>query len=94
MKYTVVLTALASTAIAVPTYNGDGKTSDKSCSNEATIVCSGNGNGGLLSLGNIAPGLLGDYCSGGDVYCCSSNDVQNGLINLNLDLQCSLNHLL
>jgi hypothetical protein len=29
-----------------------------------------------LSLGNIAPGLLGDNCSGGDVYCCSEEDVE------------------
>lgn len=46
------------------------------CESNQIVVCKGNGNGGLLSLGNIAPGLLGDNCSGGDVYCCSEEDVE------------------
>lgn len=46
------------------------------CESEQTVVCVGNGNGGLLSLGNIASGLLGDNCSGGDVYCCSEEDLE------------------
>ncbi|KAJ5613850.1 hypothetical protein N7528_007504 [Penicillium herquei] len=92
MKYTIVFSALFAAAFAMPTTEGNlGK---PTCESHQEVVCSGNGNGGLLSLGNILTGLLGESCSGGDVYCCSSEDVQNGLINLNLDLQCSLNHLL
>ncbi|KAJ5950040.1 hypothetical protein N7454_001624 [Penicillium verhagenii] len=101
MKYILATLALAATVIALPTTNGDTDSdSDKSddtptCESHQTVVCSGNGDGGLLSLGNILSGLLGESCSGGDVYCCSSKEVeQSGLINLNLDLQCSLNHLL
>ncbi|KAJ5267739.1 hypothetical protein N7478_010547 [Penicillium angulare] len=64
------------------------------CASDQCVVCSGNGQGGLLSLGNIAPGALGDSCSGGDVYCCDNQAVQNGLANLDLNVQCSLNHVL
>lgn len=46
------------------------------CESNQIVICKGNGNGGLLSLGNIASGLLGDNCSGGDVYCCSEEDVE------------------
>ncbi|KAJ5414688.1 hypothetical protein N7509_001315 [Penicillium cosmopolitanum] len=46
------------------------------CENDEIVVCKGNGNAGLLSLGNIAPGLLGDNCSSGPVYCCSQDDVE------------------
>ncbi|KAJ6031565.1 hypothetical protein N7540_002297 [Penicillium herquei] len=92
MKYTIVFSALFAAAFALPAT--DGSLGQPTCESHQTVVCSDNGNGGLLSLGNILTGLLGESCSGGDVYCCSSSDVQNGLINLNLDLQCSLNHLL
>ncbi|KAJ5413750.1 hypothetical protein N7509_000377 [Penicillium cosmopolitanum] len=65
------------------------------CDSDQIVICRGNGNGGLLSLGNIAPGLLGDNCSGGDVYCCSEDDVEQiGLINLDLNAQCTLNRVL
>ncbi|KAK4093116.1 hypothetical protein Purlil1_2273 [Purpureocillium lilacinum] len=65
------------------------------CQSHQTVVCQGQGNGGLLSLGNILPGALGQNCAGGDVYCCSHDDVkQVGLINLDLNVQCSLNRLL
>ncbi|UNI22512.1 hypothetical protein JDV02_008396 [Purpureocillium takamizusanense] len=65
------------------------------CQSHQTVVCQGQGNGGLLSLGNILPGALGQSCSGGDVYCCSHDDVkQTGLINLDLNVQCSLTRLL
>ncbi|KAJ6131141.1 hypothetical protein N7523_001601 [Penicillium sp. IBT 18751x] len=65
------------------------------CDSDQVVVCKGNGNGGLVSLGNIAPGLLGVLCSGGDVYCCSEEDVQQiGLINLDLNAQCTLNRVL
>ncbi|KAJ5131850.1 hypothetical protein N7448_006008 [Penicillium atrosanguineum] len=64
------------------------------CESNQVVICKGNGNGGLISLGNIASGLLGDSCSGGDVYCCSQQDVEQiGLLNLDLNAQCSLNNL-
>ncbi|KAJ5086387.1 hypothetical protein NUU61_007694 [Penicillium alfredii] len=90
MKFIFATLALVATALA--TSNGGGE--DKTCKNDETVVCKGQGNAGLLSLGNIAPGALGDNCSGGDVYCCSSNDVNNGLVNLDVKAQCSLNHVL
>ncbi|KAJ5116535.1 hypothetical protein N7456_000883 [Penicillium angulare] len=102
MKYTLALSALFAVALAAPTTEGGGKGKGKGsgegdtvCDSHETVVCSGNGNGGLLSLGNLLNGLLGESCSGGDVYCCKQSDVeQSGLINLDLNLQCSLNHLL
>lgn len=60
------VTALITTSVAKST----------TCESNQIVICKGNGNGGLLSLGNIAPGLLGDNCSGGDVYCCSEDDVE------------------
>ncbi|KAJ6115215.1 hypothetical protein N7486_000993 [Penicillium sp. IBT 16267x] len=100
MKYILAISALAMTAIAMPTDDGDKKSKDSDdakyiCESHQTVVCDGNGKGGLLSLGNILSGLLGESCSGGDIYCCSSHDVaEGGLINLNLDLSCDLNRLL
>ncbi|KAJ5113277.1 hypothetical protein N7456_001811 [Penicillium angulare] len=92
MKFTITLLTIAAAVIA---RSSSGKGSSTTCSSNQVVVCSGNGNGGLLSLGNIAPGLLGDNCSGGDVYCCSQDDVEQiGLVNLDLNAQCSLNHLL
>ncbi|KAJ6031451.1 hypothetical protein N7540_002183 [Penicillium herquei] len=80
---------LAASTIAVPLAERS------TCSSSQVVVCSGNGNAGLISLGNIATGLLGESCSGGDVYCCSQEDVdQIGLVNLNLNAQCSLNDVL
>jgi hypothetical protein len=67
MKFFIAALALAATAIA----GGSGTT----CSSGQSVVCKDNGNGGLLSLGNIATGALGDSCSGGDVYCCSDKDI-------------------
>ncbi|KAJ5633104.1 hypothetical protein N7490_009443 [Penicillium lividum] len=108
MRYIYVLAALAASAIAMPTLDGhkrddedwdDDNSEDKSdnkptCEVHQSVVCDGNGKGGLLSLGNLLNGLLGESCSG-NVYCCNTEDVkQVGLINLNLDLQCSLNGLL
>lgn len=60
------LAALVTAAVAKST----------TCENDQIVICKGNGNGGLLSLGNIAPGLLGENCSGGEVYCCSQDDVE------------------
>lgn len=67
MKFFIAALTLAATAIA----GGSGTT----CSSGQRVVCKDNGNGGLLSLGNIAGGALGDSCSGGDVYCCSDKDI-------------------
>ncbi|KAJ5281649.1 hypothetical protein N7478_007021 [Penicillium angulare] len=92
MKFTITLLTIAAAVIA---RSSSDKGSSTTCSSDQVVVCSGNGNAGLISLGNIAPGLLGDNCSGGDVYCCSQDDVEQvGLINLDLNAQCSLNHLL
>ncbi|KAJ5587584.1 uncharacterized protein N7459_003349 [Penicillium hispanicum] len=97
MKFAVACAALfATTALAMPGSNGHSadKSDTPTCDSHQTVVCDG-GNGGLISLGNILTGLLGESCAGGDVYCCSESDVQQkGLINLDLNLQCSLNHLL
>ncbi|KAJ5111223.1 hypothetical protein N7532_001758 [Penicillium argentinense] len=99
MKFILACAAIfATTSLAMPT--GDdvhvAREDDSTvCESHQTVVCSNNGNGGLLSLGNLLNGLLGESCSGGDVYCCSQSDVEQvGLINLDLNLQCSLNHLL
>ncbi|KAJ5175491.1 uncharacterized protein N7482_001368 [Penicillium canariense] len=94
MKYTLALSALFVTALAIPTGNG-GKGNERSCENHETVVCKGNGEAGLLSLGNILTGLLGSSCSNGNFYCCTTEDVeQHGLINLDLNLQCALNDIL
>lgn len=77
MRYIFALPVLAVSALAMPTDDGHRKGADATvCESHQTVVCSGNGNGGLLSLGNILSGLLGESCSGGDVYCCSQNDVE------------------
>ncbi|KAJ5642946.1 uncharacterized protein N7484_005453 [Penicillium longicatenatum] len=91
MKVFFISLALASSAIAASIARSS---TDTTCKSGQVVVCKGNGNG-LISLGNIAPGLLGASCSGGDVYCCSQKDIeQYGLINLNLNAQCSLNRVL
>ncbi|OQD73543.1 hypothetical protein PENDEC_c014G05382 [Penicillium decumbens] len=84
MKFIFATLALAATAFAA-----------SSCKGGQTAVCKGNGNGGLLTLGNVAPGALGEACSGGDVYCCDDKAIGDvGLVNLDVNAQCSLNHLL
>ncbi|KAJ5668971.1 hypothetical protein N7462_010041 [Penicillium macrosclerotiorum] len=90
MKFIIVTLALVATAFAGSPHSEDGKT----CKSGQTVVCKDNGNGGLITLGNVAPGALGVSCSGGDVYCCDDKDVASGLINLDVNAQCSLNHLL
>lgn len=80
MRYIFALPVLAISALAMPTDDGHKKgeeaVAETVCESHQTVVCSGNGNGGLLSLGNILNGLLGESCSGGDVYCCSQKDVE------------------
>lgn len=72
MKYLLAYSALFAAVVAIPTAD----LGEKTCDNEQTVVCSGNGQGGLLSLGNILTGLLGQSCSGGDVYCCETGKVE------------------
>lgn len=88
MKYLFAYSTLLAVVVAQPTTNGwrggwGGTGSSKgsggstgTCNNDQTVVCNGNGDGGLLSLGNILPGLLGQSCSGGNVYCCSTEAVK------------------
>lgn len=70
MKLHFAIFALVSSAIASTNADGEGA----KCSSDQTVVCKDNGNG-LLTLGNVAPGILGQSCSGGNVYCCSTKDV-------------------
>jgi hypothetical protein len=70
MKFFIAALALAATAIA-------GGSEGSVCGSDQTVVCKGNGNGGLLTLGNIAPGALGGACTGGDVYCCKQKDIDD-----------------
>jgi glutamate synthase domain-containing protein 3 len=51
--------------------------STKVCKSDQQIVCKDNGSGGVLTLGNILDGALGDSCSGGDVYCCDTKDIDD-----------------
>ncbi|KAJ5175492.1 uncharacterized protein N7482_001369 [Penicillium canariense] len=88
MKYLSLLLALATYAVA----GSDPK--EATCENEETVVCESNGNG-LVTLGNIATGLLGESCSNGNFYCCSTKDVEQiGVLNLDVNVQCSLNDIL
>lgn len=72
MKFALVASSLIATAVA----GNISPSSGKVCKSGQTVVCSGDGNGGLLTLGNIATGALGESCSGGDVYCCDNKDVE------------------
>ena len=74
MNMNSLLSSLALIACASASSSSSSK-STTTCASNQVVVCQGNGNAGLVSLGNIAPGLLGDNCSGGDVYCCSEDDV-------------------
>ncbi|KAJ6437768.1 putative reverse transcriptase [Purpureocillium lavendulum] len=77
-RFITVVLALAATAFAAPGGHG-GKTENSVgnvCSSKQTVVCQGQGNGGLITLGNVLPGALGENCAGGDVYCCSHDDVE------------------
>lgn len=67
---------LASVSLTVMLIATESAAKVTTCESNQIVICKGNGNGGLFSLGNIASGLLGDNCSGGDVYCCSEEDVE------------------
>ncbi|KAJ5201748.1 uncharacterized protein N7498_006411 [Penicillium cinerascens] len=91
MKYLLAYSALFAAVVAIPT----GDLGQKTCKSEETVVCKGDGEGGFLSLGNLLAGLLGENCSAGDIYCCETGKVQqSGLINIDLNLQCTLNRIL
>lgn len=78
MKFGLAFAAVFATALAMPSVDGHGadKADTPTCESHQTVVCNGNGNGGLVSLGNLLTGLLGESCAGGDVYCCSESDVE------------------
>lgn len=76
MKFIATVMALAATSVAMPNGHTSVSKQGNVCDSKQTVVCQG-GNGGLLSLGNVLPGALGQSCSSGDVYCCSHDDVQN-----------------
>ncbi|GJN73529.1 hypothetical protein VFPFJ_03981 [Purpureocillium lilacinum] len=97
MQYITAILALAATAFALPGGHGGHQENEAGnvCASKQTVVCSGQGNGGLITLGNVLPGALGENCAAGDVYCCSHDDVQqSGLVNLDVNAQCSLNRVL
>lgn len=75
MKFFIAVLALAATAIAGDV--GSEKEGSSTCDNGSSPVCKDNGNGGLLTLGNVATGALGESCSGGDVYCCTDKDIKD-----------------
>ncbi|OOQ89447.1 hypothetical protein PEBR_27985 [Penicillium brasilianum] len=90
MKFVVASFLFVATVIALP-QNEVGNV----CASNQTVVCQGQGNGGLITLGNVLPGALGENCAGGDVYCCSHDDVeQYGLVNIDVNAQCTLNRVL
>lgn len=78
MKLQIAIFALVSTALASSASGGKGGKGGKGtvCAQDQTVVCKDNGNGGLLTLGNVAPGLLGQSCSGGNIYCCTTEEVE------------------
>jgi hypothetical protein len=71
MKFIFASSFFVATVLALPqneTWNV--------CASKQTVVCYSQGNGGLIALGNVLPGALGENCTASDVYCCSSDDVQ------------------
>lgn len=78
MQYITAILALAATAFALPGGHGGHQENEAGnvCASKQTVVCSGQGNGGLITLGNVLPGALGENCAAGDVYCCSHDDVK------------------
>ncbi|KAJ5201747.1 uncharacterized protein N7498_006410 [Penicillium cinerascens] len=89
MKFFIAVLALAATAIA-------GRNMDSpTCEDGSSVVCKGNGDSGVISLGNVAAGAAGENCATGAIYCCSEQDIKDlGVVNLNLNIQCSLNQVL
>lgn len=71
MKFVFASFLLIATAMAL-SQNDAGNV----CASKQTVVCNGQGNGGLIALGNVLPGALGENCAAGDVYCCSHDDIE------------------
>ncbi|GES65665.1 aldo/keto reductase family protein [Aspergillus terreus] len=71
MKIVFASFLFVATAIALPQNEAPNV-----CASKETVVCTGQGNGGLITLGNVLPGALGDNCAAGDVYCCPQDAVQ------------------
>ncbi|KNG91217.1 hypothetical protein ANOM_000393 [Aspergillus nomiae NRRL 13137] len=91
MKASVVLFTFAAAVLASP----NGPCDDCICASKDTVVCQEQGNGGLISLGNVSPGAVDENCASKDVYCCAKDDVnQSDLANLDVAAQCSLNRVL
>ncbi|CAI7670308.1 unnamed protein product [Penicillium pancosmium] len=91
------LLAFAMVALALPSKPCDScdKETGNVCDSNQSVVCKGNGNAGLITLGNVLPGALGVSCAPGAVYCCSHDAASEGnLVNLDVNAQCSLNHVL
>ncbi|KAJ5378878.1 hypothetical protein N7509_011997 [Penicillium cosmopolitanum] len=91
------LLAFAMVAVALPSKPCDScdKETGNVCESDQSVVCKENGKGGLISLGNVLPGALGESCDTGAVYCCSHEAASKGnLANLDVNAQCSLNHVL
>jgi hypothetical protein len=81
MKSYIVALALAATVIATPIMKGPPKEKEPSntsvCSSHDTVVCKTEEKA-LIDLGKLfLPDLLKDECQGGDIYCCSQEDVKN-----------------
>lgn len=85
MKASLALLTFITAVLALPNRpcgecgdhdGGQENDSGKVCASKQSVVCQGQGNGGLITLGNILPGALGQNCAAGDVYCCSHDDVQ------------------
>ncbi|GAB1201182.1 hypothetical protein APSETT444_010570 [Aspergillus pseudonomiae] len=91
MKASIVLFTFTAAVLA----SLNGPCDDCICASKETVVCQGQGNGGLITLGNASPGTLDENCAPGDVYCCAKDDVnQSGLVNLDVEAECSLNRVL
>ena len=65
---------LATLGLAALAMAGTTPSHGKGCDTDQTVVCKGNGDGGVLTLGNVLPGALGSDCSG-EVYCCDTGAV-------------------
>ncbi|KAJ5995138.1 hypothetical protein N7481_002115 [Penicillium waksmanii] len=99
MKTSMIQVLLAFATVALAGQPGEpcdtcDKETGKVCASGQSVVCKGEGTG-LITLGNVLPGALGKSCAGGDVYCCSHEAASQGnLLNLDVNAQCSLNHVL
>lgn len=75
MKSYIVALALAATVIATPIAKG-GPSDTSICSSRDTVVCKKDDHT-LFEVIPVLPELLKDECQGGDIYCCSQEDVKN-----------------